>query len=83
LYGDLFDAEANRVDVDPRRLQSHYDLVHEQRQFLCPARGGDMDRQFTAAFSARLGARRDALTDDSPPLFAIDRRARVTRRRLS
>jgi len=39
--------------------------------------------QFAAALRARLGARRDALTDDLPPLFAIDRRARVARRRLS
>jgi hypothetical protein len=83
LRGDLFDAEAHRVDVDPGRLESNHDLVHEQRQFLRPARGGDVNGQLTAALRARLGARRDALTDDLPPLLAIDGRPGVTRRRLS
>jgi len=83
LNGDLFDAEAHRIDVDPRGFESGHDLVHEQRQFLRPARRGDVDGQFTAALRPRLGARCDALTDDSSPLFAVDCRARIARRRLS
>lgn len=42
-----------------------------------------MDGQFTTALRSRLGARGDTLTDDLPPLLAIDCGARVARRRLS
>jgi hypothetical protein len=40
-------------------------------------------RQFAASLGARFGARGDALTDDLPPLLAIDRGSGVARRRLS
>jgi len=69
--------------MDPGCLEPNHDFVHEQRQLLGPARGRDVHRQFATALGAGFGARGDPLTDDPPPLFAIDRGARIAGRRLS
>jgi hypothetical protein len=42
-----------------------------------------VNRQFTAALGAGLGARGDPFTDDLSPLLAIDGRSGVTRCRLA
>jgi len=83
LCRDLFDAKAYRVDVHPGSFEPNHDFVHEQGQFLGPARGRDVHRQLSAALGARLGSRSDALADHPAPLFAIDGGPRIARRRLS
>jgi hypothetical protein len=58
--------------VDPSGLEPDDDLVHEQGELLRPARRGDVHRQFAPALGPGLGARSNPLTDDLPPLLAVD-----------
>jgi hypothetical protein len=68
----LADSELHGVDRELQRFEPLQELTAEQRKFLRPWRRGHEDREHAALQWSRLGAARDAITEQPAPRIAID-----------